>query len=504
MGVIYFFIIITTLVFVHELGHFIFARIFGVQVLEFAIGIGPMIFGFRKGGVLYRFNIFPIGGYVRLAGEDPHGEENLPEDRLFYRKPPWQKIMISSAGPLFSILAGYLAFIFAVAVWGYSPVVVDRVEDGSPAFRAGIKRDDIILDVNGKRIFEISDFVEMVRKNDELRVGILRNGRRMELNVKPALIPAEVELVVEGKGEIPSGKLIGVNDLPLDTNGDEIYKVLSSLVDQKVSLKFENGEIEGVLRRVDFTPPRKAVGIYFRILSPVIQKSSEPFKSGDRIIKIGPWDVKDGVDLSRIFTLFSCDVDEGFILRLSGGKVYYSMVLETDRKYSVEVLRNGEKLVLDFDYKTLKRYLTKELLFSTGIDRMKPGLFRSLIVGVAMTNNFLGKMGRILGSLITGRTGLNNFVGPVGLVSVIGNVARYGVEPLVMLTAIITLNLGLINLFPLPALDGGRIAFAFVELVTRRRLNPQVENYIHMIGFILLMAFMVYVTYVDILRTVGR
>lgn len=147
MSVIYFLLVITLVVVVHEFGHFIFAKLFNTYVIEFAIGFGPTIFSKKGKETTFKFNLIPLGGYVRLAGEDEmNSSENtaISSEKLLYNKKPIQKFLISFAGPFFSILLGYVLLAFNGLYYGFQEVKIESVIQDSPAYYAGLKDGDVI------------------------------------------------------------------------------------------------------------------------------------------------------------------------------------------------------------------------------------------------------------------------------------------------------------------------------------------------------------------------
>lgn len=504
MGIVYALFILTALIMIHELGHFIAAKIFGVQILEFAIGMGPKIFSIKRKGIDYRINIFPIGGYVRLAGEDVSGTEdtNVEKDKLLYEKPAWQRLMISLAGPLASILTGYFIMILTFGIWGVYPVKVERIVENSPAQRAGIEKGDIIYSINGKRVFDSNEFSKAVNTYDVLKIEVLRNSGKFLVSVSPEQTPDEIELTIDVEnlsGEI-QGKIKTINVVKPSA---ELFKQLPNLKDQPVKLEFVNGTVEGKLLNALYIPPRKTVGIYFSSISPVIQKGFGEFRAGDIIVSINGYKINDGVDFSRILGLLDSKAKKALLIHISGDEVFYQVYSEFAESINVVVERDGNLINLHFKRDELLDILENKVVFKSSVEAMREGIFEVLRDGIIRTNRIIVQMGEILAMLFTGRLGLNSLSGPIGVVTFVGNVTKLGFEPILFLTVIITLNLGMINLLPLPALDGGRIVFALLEIITRKKLDPSIESYIHFVGFMLLMALMVYITYVDIMRLIG-
>ena len=504
MGIVYALLILTILIMLHELGHFIAAKIFGVQILEFAIGIGPKIFGIKRKGIEYRVNVFPIGGYVKLAGEDVTtiGDATIKKDKLLYEKPAWQRLLISLAGPLASILTGYVIMILSFGIWGVYPVEVERVVENSPAQKAGIMRNDIIYSVNGKRIFDSSEFSKAVNTYNSLEIGIMRKNQKLSISVIPEWSPDEIELLIDvtnGVSQV-TGEVSSINGVSLTS---ELLSQLPNLKGQSIKLEFQNGNIKGKLLNAFYIPSRKTVGIYFSNLSPIVQKSFGVFKSGDIIVSINGYNIKDGVDFSRIMSLLDSTATKAFLIDISGNRVFYQLYSEFGNSVNVVIERNGESLTLTFPRDELVNILKSKVVFKTSIEPIREGVFETFRDGVIRTNRIIARMGEILAMLFTGKLGLNSLSGPIGVVAFVGNVSKFGFEPLLFLTVVITLNFGLINLIPLPALDGGRIVFSLLEIITRKKLDPTIESYIHFVGFMLLMALMVYITYVDIMRLVG-
>jgi regulator of sigma E protease len=189
---LYFLIALALLILVHEFGHFMVARIFNIKVLTFSIGFGKKLVKYIRGETEYAISICPMGGYVKLLGESPD-EEVAEEDkaRSFSHKPPYVRILVALAGPLFNILLALIVFYF-VSIIGYNvpSARVGRVADNMPAQAAGIQKGDIITNIDGKEIGEFLDIASGLEKTrtDTVKVTVDRNGTPMDFTVKPTVI----------------------------------------------------------------------------------------------------------------------------------------------------------------------------------------------------------------------------------------------------------------------------------------------------------------------------
>jgi regulator of sigma E protease len=209
VNVIYAIIALSILIFVHELGHFLVARLANVKVLKFSLGFGPKLFGFTRGETEYVLSSVPLGGYVKLLGESP--DDKVPEeeaDRAYTNKPPFIRILIAFTGPLFNILfAGLLFFVIFASGYSVLSTKVGSVEKGYPAEEAGIQEGDLITSVDGKPVNEWSDLMDAMAKADvkPLTFGIERDGRHFE----KVIIPKETDSK-NLFGETTKRKVIGV------------------------------------------------------------------------------------------------------------------------------------------------------------------------------------------------------------------------------------------------------------------------------------------------------
>lgn len=332
-------IVLAVLILAHEWGHFIVARRIGIPVYEFSLGFGYRLLSIKRDGVEYSLRLFPLGGFVRMAGEQPDDLDN-PEG--FNNRTPLEKIRVTFAGPFMNFVLAVLIFIYSYAFIGVpqpiKEVVIGGVIAGQPAAGAGLTENDKILEVNGQKVANWNEFTAIIRKseNKPLTLKLVRNKQIKYITVTPA-----------------------------DTD-----------------------------------------------------------KTG---AKIGA----------------------------------YSQV----------------------------RY-------------EKQSILTSIKMGFVKTYQFTGQLLGGLVLLFTGGASAADIAGPVGITKMVGEAAQGGTLYLLAFTAFLSINLGILNLLPIPALDGSRIVFAAIEAIRRKPIAPEKEGFIHWLGFLFLMLLIVIVTYNDIVRLI--
>lgn len=190
-----FILVLGLLIFVHELGHFLFAKLFRVRVLKFSLGFGPKLIGRTYGETEYVISTLPLGGFVKMFGENPDEQNIAPEDRKasFAHKPVWQRFLIVLAGPLFNLLFCVVLFFFIFAFIGL-PTPVDntrigKVNEGSPAEAAGLKDGDLILRIGDNETQSWLDVLEQVKGSggEEISIVVKREFDTLTLRVQPAI-----------------------------------------------------------------------------------------------------------------------------------------------------------------------------------------------------------------------------------------------------------------------------------------------------------------------------
>lgn len=332
------------LIFVHEFGHFIIAKLVGIRVEEFSIGMGPKAFSTQKGETLYSIRLLPIGGYVKMTGESGIEEEDIKiinDPKRFNNKTAGQRAAVVVAGPIMNFLLAVILFALFFSFVGMpianNSTIIGEVMADSPAQKVGLKSGDQIVAIDGHNVNEWSEMVKLIHSQpgQELDFNIDRKGQSINLKITPELDPeSKVGLI----GVIPSTYWEKVN----------------------------------------------------------------PFKA-----------------------------------------------------FGLAVKRTIDIVVFTF---------------------------------VAIVQ------------MVTGHMGTGDVAGPVGIVQLIGESAQVGLIYLINLTALISINLGLLNLLPIPALDGSKLIFLGIEGIRGKPVDARKENFVHIIGFALLMTLMLFVTYRDIVK----
>ena len=371
LTLIYFILVLGITVFIHELGHFIFAKKAGIYCYEFSLGMGPVIWKFNRKNdeTTYSLRLFPIGGFVQMAGEAVDLDENIPEDQRMQSKSWFQRFMTVIAGILFNFLLAIIIFFIVGMIVGTDDqkAYVSSIGENFKASSTNLRVGDEILKINGKSSWSNSKALLLMMVN---------NGKTISLDVKhedgsKELIVLEPTLVKEILDD--DKNVIGYEVLDEKTD-DAIYKFGIGLASKETSVKVNS--------------------------------------------------------------------------------------------------------VLDF-FKNV---------------------YHALIYAFVSFIGLIDQMVHIIMYLFTGKLSLSSLSGPVGIYQVVGESAKYGFINVVYLIGYICVNVGFINLLPLPAFDGGRLFFMIIEAIRKKPVSPKVENIIHSVGLVLLMILMVVISFNDIVR----
>jgi regulator of sigma E protease len=421
-----FLFVLGVLIFVHELGHFWMARRLGVRVLTFSLGFGPKILKFRRGDTEYAISAVPLGGYVKMAGENPDDPRSGSPDE-FLSKTKWERFQILIMGPVMNIALAVVVMAIVlmqgadVPAYQDQPPVVGVVMAGSPAEKAAIRPGDRILTVAGEEVDTWEDLFLTVgtRPNRDVAITLLRDGRPVSISVRP-----------------------------------------------DADSRFEVGSI-GVL--------------------PDVHPYIESVVAGDPADRAGlkPGDVVVAINGERIALT-------GQLLRV--------MAPLAGRETEVTVLRDGREQRVRL---TPVLREGRGMMGVTPRDRtrsFKPSPLEAIALSVGRNFEFGGLIFKTLGGLFVGETSPRQLMGPVAIAQLSGESAAAGWIALFTLMASISLNLGLLNLLPIPVLDGGHIFIMALEGIARRDFSMAVKEKMFLAGFVLLMMLMVTVVYNDLTR----
>ena len=368
MGIILAILLFSLIIIIHELGHFTLAKLNGIRVDEFSLGMGPTLFGKEFKGTKFSLKLLPLGGacmmgeddaehkgdaasasaggYMSMKAKDEALEHGYDMSRSFANKSVWARIAVIAAGPLFNFILALLMSAILVGAAGYAVPVIQEVESGSSGSEQGLKKGDVITEINGKKIHIYEEF--------------------------------------------------------------QLYNLTHSTSDT-AELTFE---------------------------------------------------------------------------------------------------RDGKEHTIQMEKRQFGDETTKRMGFTYSAEVEKPGFFKSIQYGAYTAKYWVEYTLECLKMLLTGEVGVNQLSGPVGIVEVVNDTydaaAPSGWSAVILsmmnLGILISANLGVMNLLPIPALDGGRLVFLLIEAVRRKRIAPEKEGMVHFIGFAALMALMVFVMYNDIMR----
>jgi regulator of sigma E protease len=427
--------VLGVLVFVHELGHFLAAKRVGIKVLKFQLGFNPTIASFRRGDTEYSIGALPLGGYVKMAGENPEEARTGRADE-FLSKSKWERFQVLIMGPVMNLLLAVVltaAVLYQgaeVPVYQDEPPVVGYVQPGSPADRAGIVPGDLITSVASNSVETWEDLLIAVgtRPNREVAVGIRRNGTDATRLITPVSDPDE-QFEIGNIGVFPNAH----PRIPVVNPGEPGERAGLKAGDVVLAI---NG------RPVTFqTQLREAIA-----------------KSSDKPITLTVRRGEEELDITA--TPASCTGKTG----CPPAGVWIGSQI-------------GEE--------------TKSI---------QPGVFEAISMSVERNVQMAGLIFQTIGDLIQRETSPTQLMGPVAIAQLSGQSAQLGWVPLFGLMASISLNLGLLNLLPIPVLDGGHIAIMALEGVARRDFSMRVKEKMLLAGFVVLMMLMVTVIYNDLTR----
>jgi regulator of sigma E protease len=429
LSVVAFIFVLGILVFVHEFGHYAVAKLFKVRVEVFSLGFGKRLFGFKRGDTDYRISLLPLGGYVKMAGENPM-EARTGDPGEFMSHPRWQRFLVAIAGPAMNII---LAFVVLSVLYTFhheyfafskSPVDVVFITPNSPAGKAGLQVGDRIVNVQGIDNPTWEQFLIRVSINpgQQVPIRVLRGDKTMDLT----LVPDTTSKDHEGDAGLDPPGVVGMIEpgLPADKAHIRTGDVLVS-VNGKPIHSVDN--LLGALQEAKGSPVQLTI-------------------------------LRDRKNLT---------------LAIPGELV--ATPDSAEKKYRIGVsMEQVEKLPFP-------------VAVQTAYDECKSN---SLLIF------------ELLGKLIQHKNSIQQMSGPIGIMRYSGQAARMGMPSLLKFMALISLNLAIFNLLPIPILDGGLVLMLLVESVMRRDIKQEVKERVYQAAFVFLVLFAAVVIFNDVSKTI--
>lgn len=420
-------IIFSAIILFHEFGHFLFAKLNGISVTEFSLGMGPRLWSFQKGETRYSLKLLPLGGSCAMVGEDT-AEEEIPGS--FNATSVWGRISVVAAGPIFNFILAFVLAVIIVGFVGYDPAEVLEVDKNSAAAEAGLQNGDIITEYDGYHVDLAKDlyvymYLNDLNEGDTVSLKVRRDGMTETISYTP---------------DVSLRYLLGFN------RSDASSMTVESLIDGM---------------------PLQEAGL----------------QPGDTITAINGVEIADG-------------------------EAYDAYLAEhplSSEPVEITYDRDG----LDYTATiTPKEYRTPQLGFSYNLGYTKTSGLQILKYGALEIKYMIRTTLLSLKELVTGQLGFQNLSGPVGVVDAIGTTYEESKSEGIMMlwmnmlnmAVLLSANLGVMNLLPLPALDGGRLVFLIIEAIRKKPINREIEGRIHFAGLMALMVLMVVVMYNDILK----
>jgi regulator of sigma E protease len=444
--IVSFIVVIGLLILIHELGHFFVARWCGVGVERFSIGFGPVLLRWKGKETEYCLSVIPMGGYVKMMGEEDNpleGGSGMAYDpnKAFARKPLWARFLIVFAGPGMNLVLAGVIFAIVLGTLGRPvwPPAVGRVADGGPAATAGLRTGDTVVAVNGRAISYWEDLDRAVTgaSGRPLELRVRRDGAEQTVSVTPRLRSVPDPVFREPRETWDIGA------------GPQLIPQISS---------------------VSPDSPAKRAGL----------------QAGDVVTAVAGQPVFTPEDLVEA-------------IRSRPGQAF-----------PITVERDGKPLTLTVTPDAVREKGTDGQEREVG--RIQAGIATKTVrfepynpvmaagYGAVKTWDMTVLTVKGLWKLVSRQIDSSNIGGPIQIATEAGRQAKDGVASLALFTAIISVNLGVLNLLPVPMLDGGHLLFFMIEAVLGRPLAARKREMAQQVGFVLLMLLMVYALYNDLVR----
>lgn len=536
-----FLLLIGPLIFFHELGHLLVAKLLDVKVVRFSIGFGPAFASKRIGETEYCLAPIPLGGYVQLLGQRPGDEHGPDADRSLPAKPLWVRYLVYLAGPLANLLLPVVIyfFYFVVTTTMVTPPVVGTVLPGTAADEAGLQQGDRIVAIDGRDVRSWSEMAGRVAKapEQELQVQLERDGKRLDRVITPKKVVRRNALgVAEGRGRLGVISLffapeIGIidpqspayveglrtGDVITSINGEpvrtieELERMLAVTGDAVVRLTYLRAQPHPgpggtylwyeshhaqILPRKDggesptgILPARTFV----RSVDPGSPAAAAGLRPGDRVLSVGGQPLQQWVQIDDIY---STRRDEAVTFEVqSPGEPARLVDIELGVREWTDV----------YDNKHESPWLGANQFGKAAQAPPEPlrGRFTyALSSAVDQTAGVTFAIWTGLVRLLTFETGMDQLSSVVGIYAVAGRAYEQGPGEFLFLIAFLSVNLFLFNLLPIPVLDGGHIMFFTIEAIRRRPLSQRAREVASTVGLVFILILLLVATRNDIIRYV--
>jgi regulator of sigma E protease len=539
LAVILFIVIFSSLIFIHELGHFVAAKRAGVKVEEFGFGLPPRIWGKKKGETIYSINLIPFGGFVRMLGEDSGDPDSAKNKRSLVNQSVWVQTKIVCAGVFMNLLLSFVLLTFGFMI-GIEPLIANQddfygaIADGYVDLEPGIvvvesnepyntvvyngeeldirsfePGDRILTDAEGEPILSIEEW-------DAMLIEIRETGEAPLLQMDRADGTGGAEYLTKEKLDQITLAPIYIQRFFYKENANSIFNGV--LQNGDVLLKINGAQIieeESLLEMLKYT---KQVHLEFFRPSEGILETDLDLNPVHPIISY-----VEGGSPAALAGLLAGDQ----IFSINGEEILSapSVIIATQKadgtQIDYQILRDGETLSFSFtpreddrigvaigdilDYPELSLY--ESYLPHTVLDVREVSYLNPFSAAAEALSEMwrLGKLTavmfiNVLGNFVSGGDVPNGVSGPVGIAQMTYVFMQDGFAAIIRFVALLSLSLGVINILPIPALDGGRFFFILLQGITGKKADPKIEGWIHTVGFVFLLLFIAYISFHDLLR----
>ncbi len=484
-GVILAFVVLMFMVLIHESGHYFAGRILNFQINEFSIGMGPkLIQKTRKDGQKFTLRLLPLGGYCAFEGED----EDNDNPRAFNAQAPWKRLIVLFSGAFCNLISALLICIILFSCYGETVAKVNYVFDYAPSYtQSSLQSGDIIYEINGKKVFVLDD-ISRYMDNDVLDITVIRNGNKVEIKGL-SKSTFTTNYVVSSNGDIfttttkqnivPGSVVYRVNGHIMESGQNVVAYLNAPGKNNSLIISTHAGyflfEIE-TDEFIDNVILDKSNGlIYVKSIKKSYDSTSRLLVNGDSIVKVNGIILQNEHQLTE---LLDKNNDNTLSIIDSKGN-YHDYVLSYDSIQSS----------LTFG---AEQY--QGMGISIAYDNYKFSFGQSL----GRTFPYCGEVAmlvlRTLGGLFTGLVGVDQIGGPITTISMTSQIiSTFNLQSILTLIVLISVNLGVFNLLPVPALDGCHMVFVIIEWIRGKPINRKIQGIINGVGLILLIGFMIIV-----------